>query len=619
MLTAVDHCSEFAQVRFVPTAKALDDARLFVEKAYVNKECDKIVHDVLFELLDVVWGFIRAVDFESKKNAYEKFSFTLAKWKGCSDRWGDQMVSEYAEFVNFAYEEVCGRMPKLIVEDASECAYACDRDGKTIHLRVKIGLDDKCVPPITLTKITISPSETCLPCPDGVILKCGGSYETEPVEIVLSDGEFADGRGVVEVCVTYLGYTDSTPCNESFEVQYQIQYEEVEDPYCDWIDKEAEGTSFVGRHVILSRMRHVVDLSSGGMGFMICGQRRSGKSSLLKAFGRSLPLDSFVFTYVDVQGCFESADPIAVLVKCIGSELVDDGRLDENWESTPDFLGLSPEDELDRMAKIVTAPSRKWCIAIDEFTDVYDAYFLSAPSERKASLIRFLKVLRRLLSKKAFHLFAAVQNSVYRFEAEFADLLAPFGSIERLDGLSEDEVDELVRRLDGKMLRIRRPERVELMRLTAGYPLMLLHLMSAITKSMNRMSSSMITLRVIRYAVSQLSDCRHKVVPKGKYAIQPLRAYAFQSLFNLWLLKDEEDMNGLVLSFYYGVSVGDLGAVGLTDGGPESMVAQLTDRGIVVCKEMAQGKVKYGLSIAMFSEWLRHNPHVPVREFIGRT
>ena len=348
---------------------------------------------------------------------------------------------------------------------------------------------------------------------DGELTPSGHAFS---VSFEPTTKELEQGAGSVGVRVSYVEYENGYKDSRIIQVKFEIaQFELIVNPYNETGDK-AEGNLFVGRE---AELREIVDVLSHGEGrggrcFVLYGQRRSGKSSILDKLGEStsashLDLEKFKYTKLDTS--LWNATP--------GEEDV----YSLSWEFAKDIsLQLSSEVQCVKprrgeevawimgVARAIQSKGKDWIIGIDEFTRPYlDWMQEEVPYLDKSRISAFLRMLKGLLDKKLFHLIIIGQECMLQFEDEFPNEFAVTTN-RRLSYLSEEEtmqlIEEPIRRPGIKSRFSSNDIAKRFLELAGGYPYYSQKICYQIVEMLNKFKSSTIDDLILDRVLQMLCE-----------------------------------------------------------------------------------------------------------------
>jgi len=610
---------DFSSGLSIISRSEIDRADRYVAQSGNADVCINAEVDVWNEFASLLDKFRRATSFQERKDAFAGMNAFVARAQSGLNSFKvvNLIVAKFMSMAELDLEQDGKRPIKFHFTEASGRQY--NLAGGVIAIAVRINAEEGICPPAENILVRFVYGNNGIGHPPYRLREfCSGDEKLLPsFDIAVSEEDIERGGGVVKASIEYDGYDGVRRHEGDFDISFKIAYVEVEDVYKTWIDHEADSSIFVGRRELLGRMIRIATKPFGGLGFPISGQRRWGKSSLLKAFGQAVDNNGSVFCtmlsfwgdddYIGAGIGYET--PSDLFATRIGKSLVDSKLLAKEWIDADQFKAANALEKIAGFRKLIP-DGKTWCVCVDEFTAVYD-YYRRDPNARREDLKVFFKLLKRLVGDRVFHLFVVVQNSIWKLKSEFPEIVGSLGVVEKLGGLSAGEIGELVDKIDGNHRRIRAPELEYLEALSGGCPLFVLHLLSACVRSMTKdMKSYMITKPVIKNALSWL--CRPK--KNGKENECCMKASDFQCLFKLGIPEVSDE--NLQLLHAYRVLSGVKAENG--DNELDSTVMNALEDRFIVDRTGQDGA--YSLRIGLFKEWLRENDkdgRLEVSDFIG--
>ena len=455
----------------------------------------------------------------------------------------------------------------------------------------------------------------------------GGMQGQFTVKLDLTDEEIKCGHGVLHVDVMYkyaedddVGDENYMPeLAESFKLPFFVAegvFEKIPNPYLNFIKKPATGSMFVGREKLLEEIVSTFSADTGGQGFVLYGQRRTGKTSVYENVKGNLGDENFVYTRISAHALEEKPGLESfslALEDSIGNEL-DQGPLyvPDRSVKLDDYLG-----RIRHMSRAIAAGKgpdspRTWVVGIDEFTSLYDYYHGAKGddrSARKEQTRMFLRELKALLEERVFHLLIIGQESIVQLQRDFPNEFAVL-HLHRLSYLQERDVKKLA---DDPIMKIRDDgERVSrfkgralarLFYLTAGQPWFTQQFCKALVDYLNENRLHEISEGTIDAVEGLLCGGDTKIADAE-----------FESFVNLMADIDEEE----VVRLYYKIADEteeeyDWMPLSDFDERQIQIIHLLDARGIVrINNDSVQ------LRMGLFASWLRANPGRTRMSFGGK-
>lgn len=340
-----------------------------------------------------------------------------------------------------------------------------------VALRLLMASKDESTPPVEAIGLVLEQGDG-EPCHSPEPLHGGQTREIE-LSVRPTQKQVRDGAFTVIIRAEYRTRQGRTEKSQPFSLAVRLgepSFEEIPNPYSRYAGGSPveERSMFFGRTALIDRViRH---LSEGAMGqcFVLYGQKRSGKSSVLKQVESRLggsvlyaPVSAGTFSPGDLWHSFAR-----LLLQELSFRLEDAGEnIPENWPSRSD-ISTSPLETIRDVARVLIKLGHKVVVAIDEFTYVFES--------AQGDVETFMRGWKALLEARTFNALLIGQDTMPRFKQTFPN---EFGMThdERITYLSEEEATSLATdpiQLDG-LSRYRGQALHRLFELTAGSPFFL--------------------------------------------------------------------------------------------------------------------------------------------------
>lgn len=484
--------------------------------------------------------------------------------------------------------------PSLNLQNLLENDYYLLVDG-CVSLRLLLDSKDEIAPPIEAISLIAEGSES-YPCHLPEPLHGGQSREFELI-VKPSDKQIADGVFTVGVVVEYRTRKGVIERSQPFLLPVRLgepSFSEIPNPYGRYSGGSPveDEEMFFGRASLIERI--VKLLSTGDMGqcFVLYGQKRSGKSSVLKQVERRIEPNT-IFASLSA-GTFTPGNLWVSFARLLIQELsfqAEDRNIDLpiNWPQRHE-IEESPIEVVRKVLRAFSKLGYRVVIAIDEFTYIYESSFEDAET--------FMRGWKALLESRLFNALLIGQDTMPRFKQTFPN---EFGVThdERITYLEEKEANDLASKpilLNGSS-RYRGQALRRLFELTAGSPFFLQIMCDRLVRHLNDRKAAFITEADIEQVV--------KTLTLGNDALPPER---FDSLVTvagervaiiprdtLWRILErvarESDHSG----WCYKASLTDI-------PGSAEAVRDLIDREILA----VEGE-RIRIRVGLFARWLRNN------------
>ena len=496
------------------------------------------------------------------------------------------------------------RSPALKVENVLESdGYRLTPDGK-IDLRLSIANTDESAPPIESLSLYLKDRESEESYYAGAL---GGASSTKELELTFKpyDAEIIDAAFSVDVMVSFRsrnGESQAGPFPVSVRLEVQEQ-EPIENPYLRYagglpID-EKDDRMFFGRDEMVVEICETLAEDQGGQCFVLYGQRRSGKTSVMRQIKNHLPEQCF-YTSITAQSFDYSRDRIlSEFAKLILDEVLvesDRQKLDSSNFPSFEFADKDSVLALKQIARELRKQGKNWIVSIDEFTSIY-----SQCGDTNVSA--FMRAWKALLEGHVFNALIIGQDTMPKFKQAYPNEFSVTHD-RRLSFLSADDTatlaSEPINTKQGDS-RYRGNSLTKIYQKTAGSPYFLQRFCSELVKYLNRKGVGIVT----EADIEAVSD--NLVHGRGD---QPLVEENFDALVssgeeNLSTIPENELWDTLTAIAKHSNRVSGWCAIDELTQDPmykHGAAIDLSDRGTL---EIDGGRVR--IRVELFAEWLRVN------------
>jgi len=399
-------------------------------------------------------------------------------------------LSSLYELVKADFSRVETTKPVLELQNVLGNDFYVISDG-SVALRLLLASKDESAPPIEAIGLVLEQGEG-EPCHSPEPLQGGQTREIElsvrPTQKQIHDGAFS-----VTVRVEYRSRKGATERSQPFSLAVRLgnpAFDEIPNPYGRYsggTPVEDEGM-FFGRAALIDRIIKCLSTGNTGQCFVLYGQKRSGKSSVLKQvekrLGKSVlfvPMSAGMFSPGNLWSSFAR-----MLLQELTFRLEDaDSEVPENWPSRSD-VDARPLETIRDVVRGLKKRGYQIIVAIDEFTYVFE--------NAHEDVETFMRGWKALLEAKAFNAILVGQDTMPRFKQAFPN---EFGVThdERITYLEEEEAAALASRpilLDGAS-RYRGQALHRLFDLTAGSPFFLQIACDRLVRHLNARKAPFIT------------------------------------------------------------------------------------------------------------------------------
>ena len=441
----------------------------------------------------------------------------------------------------------------------------------------------------------------------------GGQRGEFSIPLLASASALTEGTATFAVQVKYRrhdGAERQTPQERiTVHLQPAQDFARIPNPYARFSGGAVvdDDSMFFGREELVDRMLSVITQGSSGQCFVLYGQKRTGKSSVLRHMAKRLPRP-FLPIQLSV-GQTDTADAaVSFIQQCIDAVyivLVRDFHIEDlagtGWPNETRIAARPLESfrrvffaATTRLSKLPAWRNCRLVLLIDEFTYMYE-YIVEGRVDSS-----FMRQWKALLETGLFSAVIVGQDSMPKFKLAFPN---EFGVThdERISYLALDEArrfaEEPIALADGSS-RFRGFALERLVDLTAGNPFFQMIFCDRLVRHLNETRNS----HIVEATVERVLDR----VCSGESALSLDR---FDSLItaageSVSLAPREEY---LALLFKIATSEGgssgiDIAELALGDRGSE-LLHDLILREVVA--RDAKGRIR--IRVALFAEWLRQN------------
>ena len=436
----------------------------------------------------------------------------------------------------------------------------------------------------------------------------GGQRREIAVLLRPTDQQLLDRAFTLRASLEFRRRSDGASDNLEFTIPIRIgqreTFTQINNPYKDYAGGTvvAEPEMFFGREELISGIIDQCCSGPAGQCFVLYGQKRSGKSSVLEQLERRITKP--VLPVLATVGTIETTDSNTNFIRLLLNEL--ERKLKNVFKETfsnivrSDLIVEQPIEAFRKSIELVIdmLKERGWdapriVFLVDEFSYIYEYIKEGIASPT------FMRQWKALLQLKTFSAVLVGQDSMPRFISEYRN---EFGVIksERISYLTESEARQLAENpilLDGES-RFKGNSMAALLRLTAGSPYFLQIFCDRLVRHLNSQCAPFVTEADIDEIKRQLvlSDVRLHIDD-----FDPLISVASESVAEA----PRENYLGLLASIannsdiFVGARASDLASISDTT----ALLKDLADREVITSDAAQRVLIRVGL----FSEWLRNN------------
>jgi tetratricopeptide (TPR) repeat protein len=360
----------------------------------------------------------------------------------------------------------------------------------------------------------------------------GGDSRTVQIPLKLSDSAIDSQAFSAPISARYSTRTKEIittgPHSFSIRLYSQDEFEDIENPYASW----AEGgpvwdpAMFFGREELIKNITSAMQkFDSGAKRFVIYGQKRTGKSSILYHIKRRLEADGaiVVIDLGNIGALLDGHSEVPLYHRLLWSLLSGlRDAVEDNWDdgdllqgmalpSDKDFFShqapaLLFSDTLKRCRRVLDKAERggriRLAVLIDEFSYIHGQIVAGNLSGD------FMKSWKALMERDFFSVVLAGQDVMPRFKQEFGNEFGIFQD-ERVSYLQREEAEKLIVdpiRIGGRSGESRYREQAvqRILELTAGSPFYIQILCNRLVEYMNRKRAALVTDADVEHVKDEL-------------------------------------------------------------------------------------------------------------------
>lgn len=399
-------------------------------------------------------------------------------------------LSSLRDLLKAAFSRAETAKPSLELRNVLDSDFYVLNEGM-VALRLLLVSKDESSPPIEAIGLGLE-KEYGDPCHSPEPLHGGQTREIEfairPSEKQISDGAFS-----VNVVVEYRNRKGHVEKYQPFSLAVRLgkqSFEEIPNPYGRYSGGSPveDVAMFFGRAALIDRVVRYLSTGSMGQCFVLYGQKRSGKSSVLKQVEKHLgstvlfaPMSAGTFSPGNLWGSFAR-----LLLQELTFRLEDaSADIPSNWPSRSD-MDARPLEVIRDVMRGLTKRGYQVVVAIDEFTYIFE--------NAQDDVETFMRGWKALLEARTFNALLVGQDTMPRFKQAFPN---EFGVThdERISYLEEDEATALMSKpilLDGSS-RYRGQAMHRLFDLTAGSPFFLQIACDRLVRHLNIRKAAFVT------------------------------------------------------------------------------------------------------------------------------
>jgi len=503
-------------------------------------------------------------------------------------------LSSLRELIRTDFSRVETANPVLELRNVLDNDFYVISEG-SVALRLLLASKDESAPPVEAIGLVLEQGKG-EPCHSPEPLHGG---QTREIELIVrpTAKQIADGAFSVTVKVDYRSRKGEIESSQPFSLAVRLgspAFDEIPNPYGRYSGGSPveEEEMFFGRAALVNRVVQHLSAETMGQCFVLYGQKRSGKSSVLKQveqqLGKSVlfaPMSAGTFAPDNLWGSFAR-----LLLQELTFRLEDTGAdVPKNWPSRSD-VDVSPLETIRDVVRNLNKGGHRVVVAIDEFTYVFE--------NAHDDVEMFMRGWKALLEARTFNAVLVGQDTMPRFKQTFPN---EFGVThdERITYLDEEEAAALASTpilLNGAS-RYRGQSLQRLFVLTAGSPFFLQIACDRLVRHLNIRKAAFVTEADIEQVARTLTVGGDALPPERFDALVTAAGEKVASVprEDLWCVLARVARESLHSGWCYKTSLIEL------PKGQEAL-RDLIDRQILA----VEGE-RVSIRVGLFSAWLRAN------------
>ena len=323
------------------------------------------------------------------------------------------------------FEKICQRRPVFKLTNMLDC-YSKSENG-TIPLKLFLEVSNTYSPPVERVRLFVrsnspkplsahSKSQTATFSIDTTDLWKNGKQEVE-VNYKPSASDMAAKNISLDIGLMYVTryYEEMAPSTFPISIRIGKISEEINNPYSLYSDgkpvAETDTQMFFGRNELVKEISQELNVKYSGCCYVLYGQKRSGKTSVLRKIGQNISKDT-LYTLTSIQSVnYDSTKTLDCLVEDLREKVQED--LDDKFQlELPDIpLSLSPISQLRRISHFLQQHQLGWVVGLDEFTYIY--------ANRKEDAERFMHAWKSIMEARIFNAILIGQDTMPAFRNEY--------------------------------------------------------------------------------------------------------------------------------------------------------------------------------------------------------
>lgn len=493
------------------------------------------------------------------------------------------------------YNQIIDSTPELEVRNVLDNDFYVVNN-EYVSLRILLESKKENSPPIEAISLSIEngKSEPCHS-PDPLY---GGQRREIELLITPTKKQITDQAFSVNIIVDYRTKKGNNEKLGPFPVAVRLgkagSFKEITNPYSRYAGGSPidDDNMFYGRAEIINKVINCISSGSLGQCFVIYGQKRSGKSSVLNQIEKKIN-DSLLFLKLSA-GNFSPDNLLASFARLLIQEMkfaLEDrnAKIPDEWPKSSE-IATNPVEHIREACYLIANMRYRIVVAIDEFTYIYE--------NELDRVYYFMRAWKALLESQKFNAILVGQDTMPRFIQKYPN---EFGFIHdvRLTYLNEEEAYNLATKpilLDGKS-RFRGKALQKLFFLTAGNPFFLQITCDRLVRHLNSLRAEFVTEADIDQVVRSMTLGAESLPPERFDALVSAAGESMDIVprNDLWKLLSRIARESIQTGWCYRNILENMTNV-------EIAIKDLMDRKIL----LADGE-RLKIHVELFTKWLQAN------------
>lgn len=487
---------QFAHFRgLVLSAGRLSEIRNgFLDVKFDGEQKDSLDHERIKSLciiLEQAADYVSSISFSGKQNLYLEITHGLEELSDeCSRRPTfisaellQPHLSHIAEMIENDFERLKQEEPEFRLDNL--LGQDILRENGQVELHLAVSLCKELAPVPDYIRIFAKDRQECEFFTQGPLstLRLDFIVEYAPTPEEQKSGTF-QLEFEIEYATRFQDAKQAGPFPVTVHLGHPLE-KDIPNPYEEyaggsWVDKD---DMFFGRRELIQRIVKYVSVPYSGQCFVLYGQKRSGKTSVLRHIEKSLP-EKTIYSYISAQSFGDNPERLSEsfvqeLYNALTMEIEERQIVLDGFPTINGLSELSASIAIQRISRAMKNAGYAWILAIDEFTSLY--------SEDERDVARFMHLWKSMLENKLFNAVIIGQDTMPRFKEAYPNDFCVTND-ERISFLDRTSAEQLATKpilAENDQSRYVAGAFDTLFRLTAGSPYFMQKMCSKVVTYMN--------------------------------------------------------------------------------------------------------------------------------------